>query len=840
MTFRLEASRVLAFLAVAALCSCSGGGSVAPNVARTAVPVSTGAPVTSSPGASVPDASARFTITVPKAASAASVRDGRSPKYVSSSTQSVVITLVSVDGTAYTGTPSEIASNLTTANSACSGSPLTCTVAAPAVGGTDVFSIATYDAQQTSASPQTPAGNVLSTATTTVAVTAGQANAVTTAIVLGGVVSSVDVALSPGTVTEGTPVSSIAVAVNVRDADRNIIVGSYVDANGNPLTVDLSDSDGTGATTLSQTSVSSSSNAVTLSYTGANIASPSIAPTVTGGTVAGAKTAATLTVAKPAAPTLTQLGQNVWVTQSSQTSFAQTLTGTNFTAVGTSVAVSDPGITVSNVTVQSATSISATFTVKAGEAVGPYGVTVTTPGGSTAAVPLSIEQGTIVTSNADSMPGTPAGTGPGVAGDLRYALQNTPAGDAIVFQCGSSATSACTIVLAGPLPPIESAIVLDGGGAAQTTIDGASAYRAFFVDTGTVTLEDLTVANVLAHGGNGGYGAGGGLGAGAGIFVNQPGANVTVRNVAFSNAVATGGTGGDGTANGNNGGGGGGGLDAPGGGDPSGGSGGGGVLSPGGGGNSGIVFSGGGGGGGLGGAQGMESTGGTYGTPYGSNAHGSTGSKLTFGSDSQVSGGAGGTGGFGGGGAGGGIGGAGANPQTDVETGGNGGAGGFGGGGGGGGAVGGAVNNSSMGGSGGAGGPGGGGGSGGFNAFSLTYGTAGSGGALGPLGGGNSDGPYGGGGAAAGPAIFVNDGTLTTANVTVSSFTLTPGPGVSGNVFGITYSSQTGTAGSAATFNYAGTVNGSTTVGDVASAVTQASMGRTGSETRAGRRPAIR
>lgn len=116
-----------------------------------------------------------------------------------------------------------------------------------------------------------------------------------------------------------------------------------------------------------------------------------------------------------------------------------------------------------------------------------------------------------------------------------------------------------SIDLASGLPMIlgtNQTINIVGNG---NTIDGQDSSRLFFVADGTVEIEDLTLQNGLAQGGNGGdgnAGGGGGGGAGGGLFVNA-GANVTVRNVTFSNNQAQGGTGGEGINNSASGGGGG-------------------------------------------------------------------------------------------------------------------------------------------------------------------------------------------------------------------------------------------------------------------------------------------
>src|SRR5207248_3224175 len=107
-----------------------------------------------------------------------------------------------------------------------------------------------------------------------------------------------------------------------------------------------------------------------------------------------------------------------------------------------------------------------------------------------------------VTLNTDSNSGGAAGTGAGVLGDLRNAMNTSAPGDTIIFNCGSP----CFITLTGPLPPITHDLTINGGSLGNVIIDGADLYRVFFVDTGSVTLSNLQIQNARAIGGNGGRG----------------------------------------------------------------------------------------------------------------------------------------------------------------------------------------------------------------------------------------------------------------------------------------------------------------------------------------------
>ncbi len=228
-----------------------------------------------------------------------------------------------------------------------------------------------------------------------------------------------------------------------------------------------------------------------------------------------------------------------------------------------------------------------------------------------------------------------------LAADIK--LIDTSGGDAAAntpytFTFALTGTSEAT--LSAQLAAIDlasgSSLIIVGSG---DTLDGNNAYNGFFVQSGAVTIENLTILNAVAAGGAGGSGAegngsagaggggGGGAGLGGGLFVGK-GADVTLQNVAFSNDAAVGGAGGTFGASGStNAGGGGGNLDGNfGGGGRSlgnGGFGGGGGGSPDDGGGGG--FGGGGGGGGANGSGGAGGPGGFGGGFGGGGAFGGGG-----------------------------------------------------------------------------------------------------------------------------------------------------------------------------------------------------------------------
>ena len=337
-----------------------------------------------------------------------------------------------------------------------------------------------------------------------------------------------------------------------------------------------------------------------------------------------------------------------------------------------------------------------------------------------------------------------------------------------VINIGSSIT--LTNSAADTLPAINttSSVTINGG---TNVLDGGSAQRGFFVYSGNVTINNLTIQNTLAAGGNGGagiqigaiLGGGGGLGAGGAIFV-AAGGNVTVNNVALLTSQANGGNAGG----------------LGGGGGSGGGLGGNGAAGNGGGGGIGLGAD-----GGAGSNSGVTSTNPGNGIIIGAGpGGGSTNTGVTTPGGSNGGGGGGGDGSNGGGG--GGVNGGTGSPTVS-------GAGGFGGGGGGGfsknangapagsgaGGYGGGGSGSLNGG--GVGGFGGGGGGGG--------GPGGAGLATGGFGGGGGDANTGpGGGAGLGGAIFVQAGgsLSVTGTFTVNGNTVTGGSGgfQSGSAFG--------------------------------------------------------
>ena len=88
--------------------------------------------------------------------------------------------------------------------------------------------------------------------------------------------------------------------------------------------------------------------------------------------------------------------------------------------------------------------------------------------------------------------------------------------------------------------PAGSTLTIQGtngsGGAQVQTIDGGGSQRGLFVYSGDVTVENLTLQNMLAQGGAGGGAGGGGGGLGGALFVADDAAHgAAPGNVTLSN-----------------------------------------------------------------------------------------------------------------------------------------------------------------------------------------------------------------------------------------------------------------------------------------------------------------
>jgi streptogramin lyase len=233
MTMR-TAMNLFVVLVAAGLSACSGSSSGgAP-------------PVIPQPSASAsvqPAADVTFVLSIPAGAapSAAHVHTADT----SAATQSVAIAIgVKVLQTANVATGSKLCTN-------ASGGGRSCSIGVDAPAGSDTFTITTYDQPNGT-------GNVLASATLVEAVSSTPS---TVNVSVNAAIAKIALSLSNPSPPIGTAIP-VTVVVSGVDADGNTVLGNFA----TPAT--LSDTDATGDTTLSGTTIASASSTVTLTYNG--------------------------------------------------------------------------------------------------------------------------------------------------------------------------------------------------------------------------------------------------------------------------------------------------------------------------------------------------------------------------------------------------------------------------------------------------------------------------------------------------------------------------------------------------------------------------------------------
>lgn len=254
-----------------ALSACSGGGGATPAFPTTPAPITPQAKLVAT----------TFLFGAPPASSSTL----RRPQYVPLTVKSVTIALNTVNG----GAPP---SGLTTSVTSSLNLPsCPCTVAGPAVPpGSDAFTVTTYDAAG-------GAGNAISIASPTLAITAGTANSAV--ITLLGLPASFSITGLPSA-TAGTAFGTPqAFTVAVKDADGNTITGTYA----HPVTIADSDTSSltqgsalavNGGTAASSISSTANTDTFTLNYGGLAIVPATITASATGATNGTATFAPTL------------------------------------------------------------------------------------------------------------------------------------------------------------------------------------------------------------------------------------------------------------------------------------------------------------------------------------------------------------------------------------------------------------------------------------------------------------------------------------------------------------------------------------------------------------------
>jgi hypothetical protein len=280
-------------LAAALLSACAGG-------------TGSGVPTASNVNASPTQMSTvTFTLTIPPQSAAAE----RRAAYVSWSTVSAIVSLTAQNGNPVS--PAQLyaldVQNVNVCHPVITSvarlpraqrgqlAQAGCHITIPAPVGTDTFTVSTYDAHQTSSTPTTATGNMLSTGTVSTVVVLNAANSVS--LTTNGVVAAVNLILAHSTIAESAS-TLIGLVVQPRDADNNTIIGP-----GNFQTpIVLTDSDTSGATSLTPRTTLTNygdCNGISVQYNGSALTSATFTASINS-TVVGT---ATLTLTPTPTPT---------------------------------------------------------------------------------------------------------------------------------------------------------------------------------------------------------------------------------------------------------------------------------------------------------------------------------------------------------------------------------------------------------------------------------------------------------------------------------------------------------------------------------------------------------
>jgi len=254
--FAISRTAVGVVLGALLLASCSGGGASSGGVQAQAFERGTVA------------------MTFPPVVTSSSSASRKRPQFLSPSTASVSIAVTGVAAPVI----ASVAANSPNCTAVGAGRACTVTVSAPV--GSSIFTVKLYDGANAT-------GNLLGTGTGTATVTSG--SPFTVAIGVTGVAGSIDITATQATFVPGTAATT-PLTVTLHDADGNVITGTYA----TPVT--LTDSDTTGAFTLSATSVTSSTQTVTLKYNGSGAVTGATISADAAGVAAGSVTAQTVAV----------------------------------------------------------------------------------------------------------------------------------------------------------------------------------------------------------------------------------------------------------------------------------------------------------------------------------------------------------------------------------------------------------------------------------------------------------------------------------------------------------------------------------------------------------------
>ena len=425
-----------AAFALAALSACGGGGG------GSAAPSGALPNATSTPGSVAPqgNATASITLSLKQYSPVNTSAVKRRIAYVSPATSQISLTVVSVNGTAVSGTPTTFP--VSPNSPGCSGTNgvVTCTLNANIPIGNDVLTASTLDAN----------GNSLGTSTITASVQQNLANSI--ALSVGGTIASLQMYLSQSQFSSGTPGTANVIVVPLDQSGAEIVnPGNYNPAIAMTLSSSVSGhvsliTDGTN--TGQSGTITSPNDQVVVNYDGVAASGGSTITANAGGGITASRSVSVSSPGLSASPAGSQ-----FVSSSSYV----------FTTIGQTGTITVSGGTAPYTIVSSDTGVATisgtgpyTVTAQGYGAAGTSTITVTDHIGAQTTIPVTFIAPAILL-NANTCGGT---------------------------TCSTSSVS-YTVPIGGPTSPLSPTTVSAAG--------GTGTFGYFFISSGTATSQYATV-----------------------------------------------------------------------------------------------------------------------------------------------------------------------------------------------------------------------------------------------------------------------------------------------------------------------------------------------------------
>jgi|GEM_PF-2116285 hypothetical protein len=186
----------------------------------------------------------------------------RRPKFVSPSTNGIDFKVYAHGGNTIIG---QSDTDISSGSAACgghTGTPRTCTIQVPAPAGNNDFVATTYDAAPVSGS--FASAHALGTGTLTATINSGQANNLT--LYISGIINTLGFLAPHASLPADGAVHTLGFVLNPSDFDNNPITAGANDPYANPITVQLTETGGSGHVQIVKNGTPTGGTSTTLNY----------------------------------------------------------------------------------------------------------------------------------------------------------------------------------------------------------------------------------------------------------------------------------------------------------------------------------------------------------------------------------------------------------------------------------------------------------------------------------------------------------------------------------------------------------------------------------------------